>query len=74
MTKPRSFRTSPAPAKYSAADEQQFRNKVAEADIENVKFGRDIELAQGERIILRDAAGARYALVITAGAITVTAL
>ena len=72
--KPPPRRMPPAPDKYDRQDQQEVRNRIERMDDEALKVGRDIELANNERIILRDAAGARYALTITAGVLGLTAL
>lgn len=64
-----------APAQYSAANEQQTRDAIAKNDMEVLKTGKDVELARGERLILRDTNGVRYSITVsTLGALVATAL
>lgn len=61
--------------KYDRANEQQARDAIAQNDLRVLKKGRDIELAEGERLILRDTNGVRYAIsVSTLGVVTATSL
>ena len=64
-----------APAQYSQANEQQLRDALANEDRVAIKTGKDVELARGERLIMRDTNGVRYSITVnTSGVLTVTAL
>lgn len=54
-----------APAVYSMLDQQLLRAAIEKALMFVVHFGRDIELAQGEKLILRSPNGTRYYLVVS---------
>lgn len=49
---------------YNMMDQSQMRAEIEREDGQNWKRGRDIELAQGERLILRSPDGARWALAV----------
>ena len=60
---------------YSQQDEQRFRQAVSQADDQNRKTGRDLELAVTERLIMTDTVtGTRYAITVESGALVLTAL
>lgn len=60
---------------YSRSNEQYVRDELVRQDKLNFKKGQDVELAQGERLILRDTNGVRYSITVnTSGALVVTAL
>lgn len=62
-----------APSQYEQSNEQQMRDALAREDQVTPKFGRDIELARGERLILRASNGSRWALTVsTAGVLGTT--
>ena len=64
-----------APATYDQGNEQRTRDALERADLVQFRAGRDVELAQGERFILRDTNGVRYSITVsTLGALVVTAL
>jgi hypothetical protein len=64
-----------APGAYDAAEQNRLRAALEAADRESLKRGRDLELAGGARLILQDTVtGARYALTVASGAVTLTAL
>lgn len=62
------------PAEYSKSDQAQTRDALRRADEENHKAGRDVELAKNRLILTDQATGLRYALVVTAGALSCSAL
>lgn len=51
-----------APSAYSAQDQDRLRTDLEQADLENLKRGRDIELGSG-RVIGTSQNGTRFALV-----------
>lgn len=60
---------------YSRTNEQYVRDELVRQDKLSFKKGQDVELAQGERLILRDTNGVRYSITVnTSGALVVTAL
>jgi hypothetical protein len=60
---------------YSRTNEQYVRDELVRQDKLSFKKGQDLELAQGERLILRDTNGVRYSITVnTSGALVVTAL
>lgn len=62
-----------APAQYSAEDQRRLRGEIDRQDKQNLKRGRDIELAS-ERLIIRSPNGTRYALTVSnAGVLSATA-
>jgi hypothetical protein len=64
-----------APGTYDVVNEGQFRAAVEKADRENIKRGRDIELANDERLILRSPDGSRFYLTVANdGTLTATGL
>ena len=66
---------SQAPDKYDRRDQQAVRLELKKADAENLKFGRNIELARGEKLILRSPDGSQFYLTVdNGGALTATAL
>ncbi len=48
-----------APSAYDVSNESQARLMIEVADNENMKFGKDVELARGELLILRSPSGSR---------------
>ena len=69
------MRLASAPKEYDSSSEQALRNEVLKADLENWKRGRDIELARGDRVILRSPNGTRYAITVSnAGALSTVAV
>ena len=63
-----------APAQYSQSDQQQARDVLTRNDNELPHYGRDWELARGERLILRSPNGSRWALSVSdGGALSVVA-
>ena len=50
------------------------RDSLQRADAENLKRGRDVELGRGRLIVTDEATGLRYALAMTGGVVTWTAL
>jgi hypothetical protein len=65
---------SSAPATYDRADQARMRDSLQRADAENLKRGRDVELGRGRLIVTDEATGLRYALAMTGGVVTWTAL
>ena len=65
---------SSAPASYDRADQARMRETLQRADTENVKRGRDVELGRGRLIVTDEATGLRYALTLSGGIATWTAL
>jgi hypothetical protein len=66
---------SQASPQYSQGNENRFRADAARRDGESLKRGRDIELAAGERLILRSPDGSRFYLsVADDGTLTAEAL
>lgn len=65
---------SSAPGAYDRADQARMRDVLQRADAENLKRGRDVELGRGRLILTDEATGARYALSMTSGVATWTAL
>lgn len=62
-----------APA-YNAQDQDRLRNDLEQADGENLKRGRDIEVGRG-RVILTSENGLRWAIVVSnTGALSAVAL
>ena len=51
-----------------------MRDSLQRADAENLKRGRDVELGRGRLIVTDEATGLRYALAMTGGVVTWTAL
>jgi len=49
---------------FDPSRERQKNSMLEQADRENHKQGRDVELGQGERVIMRSADGTRWALVV----------
>jgi len=49
---------------YDPSRERQCNAELEKADRENHKRGRDVELGQKERVIMRSADGTRWALVV----------
>jgi hypothetical protein len=66
----------PRPARgYDANNEAQARDAIIRADAENYKRGRDVELAPGQRLILRSAGGTRWKIEVdVAGLLSLTPL
>lgn len=65
----------PAPGKYDQSNEQNAREQIRKADMENFKRGRDVRLEQGERLILRSPDGTAWSITVSnAGTITATAI
>ena len=63
-----------APAAYSLQDQDRIRNDLEQADQENLKRGRDIEMGAG-KLIGTSANGSRFALVFNNdGTLTTEAL
>lgn len=65
---------SSAPNAYDRADQASLRDAVQRADAANLKRGRDVELGAGRLIITDDVTGQRYALTMSSGAVSWTAL
>ena len=65
---------SSAPTSYDRTDQARMRETIQRADAENLKRGRDVELGRGRLIVTDEATGLRYALSMTAGVVTWTAL
>ena len=65
---------SSAPGAYDRADQAALRETLQRADAENLKRGRDVELGRGRLIVTDEATGLRYALSISGGTATWTAL
>ena len=64
-----------APGYYDRSNEQRTRDTLVRADALTFHKGEDVELARGERFILRDTNGVRYSITVnTSGALVVTAL
>ena len=63
-----------APAAYDRADQAALRDALQRADAESLKRGRDVELGRGRLIVTDEATGLRYALAMTGGVVTWTAL
>lgn len=64
-----------APGTYDQRNEQQARDAIERDARETFYKGRDVELARGERFILRDTNGVRYSITVnTSGVLVVTAL
>ena len=66
----------PLPSINYAAQIESFRNQTIEqADAQNLKNNKDIEIADGQRIILRSANGTRYKIVVSnAGVLSASAI
>lgn len=63
-----------AAPKYDQANEQLARDALTREDAMIFKSGRDVELARGERLILRSPNGSRWALSASdAGVLTLVA-
>lgn len=63
------------PSVYSQANEAQTRDVISQADEDNHKKLRDIEIGQGCRAIFFDTVtGTRYAMSVASGAVVLTAL
>lgn len=59
------------PKNYDALDQSITRGEIERLDGQNHKKGRDIEVGAGKRIIETDTVtGARYAIVVTNGVLT----
>jgi hypothetical protein len=64
-----------APDAYDRGLWQQLLNTLGRAAAESFSRGRDLELARGERLILRSPNGSRFAVAVdNAGALSTTAL
>jgi hypothetical protein len=64
-----------SPEKYERANEAQARDVISQADEENHKKQRNIEVGQGCRVIFFDTVtGTRYAMSVASGAVVLTAL
>lgn len=62
-----------APAAYDRADQARVRQALQTADAENFKKRRDVELANGERLILESPDGSRWGVQVdNAGALSTT--
>lgn len=62
------------PDGYSRADQAEIRRQVEQADNENHKRNRDVEIGGG-RLILKSPNGARWSITVSnAGVITAVAL
>ena len=66
----------PLPSINYDAQIESFRNQTIEqADAQNLKSNKDIEIADGQRIILRSANGTRYKIVVSnAGVLSASAI
>lgn len=66
----------PLPSINYDAQIESFRNQTIEqADAQNLKNNKDIEIADGQRIILRSANGTRYKIVVSnAGVLSASAI
>ena len=66
----------PAPAQYSQANEQQFRNQIEQNDLQTHKKGRHLDMggADFHQIHYDTVTGARYKLTVVSGVLTLTAL
>jgi hypothetical protein len=51
-----------APEQYDPSDQRRLRAALEQADRESFKKGRDVELARGERLILKSPNGARWSI------------
>lgn len=71
-TAPRGLQLPKAPAAYDARILQNALDLMERADLEGLKFGRDIELARGERLILRASDGSRWAVQVSAAGVLST--
>lgn len=63
-----------APAAYDRADQAALRETLQRANAENHKRGRDVELGRGRLIVTDEVTGLRYALTMSGGVVTWTAL
>lgn len=64
-----------SPFQYDRGNEAQARDVIVQADAENHKKQRDIEIGKGCRAIFFDTVtGTRYAMSIASGAVVLTAL
>jgi hypothetical protein len=64
-----------APERYDRAVWQQLLNQLARAWTNAFAKGQDVELARGERLILRSPSGARFAVKVdNAGNLSTVAL
>jgi len=53
-----------SPAAYSQSNEAAARQAIEAADRDNFKKGQEVELARGERLILRSPNGSRFAVTV----------
>ncbi|HWA61931.1 MAG TPA: hypothetical protein VG939_11185 [Caulobacteraceae bacterium] len=58
------------PADYDPADQRRLRAALEEADRETFKRGRDLELGAARLILTDTVTGARYALTVASGVVT----
>lgn len=64
-----------APDQYDRGNEQQTRDAISRDGQTVFRAGRDMELARGERLILRSPNGSRWYLTVSdAGVLSVAAL
>ena len=66
----------PLPSRDYNAQIEALRNQTIEqADLSNQKINRDVEIADGQRLIMRSANGSRFKIVVSdAGALSSTAI
>jgi hypothetical protein len=65
----------PPPPAYSPADQAVLRDMLQAADQENRKRRADVDLSNGERLILKAADGGRWSVTVSdAGVLSATAL
>ncbi len=65
----------PPPAHYDSADQAALRDALSVADQDNRKRLADVDLSNGERLILRSANGTRWSVSVSnAGALSAAAL
>jgi len=63
------------PAAYSAADQAALRDALQAADQDNRKRRADVDLSNGERLILKAPGGGRWSIAVSnAGVLSATAI
>lgn len=68
------MRLPPAPATYAQEAEQTMRSLVQQADMQNHKRNRDVEISPG-RLILKSPDGTRWSIEVdNAGVVSATSL
>jgi hypothetical protein len=62
------------PREYAVADQAALRDAMRRADEDNLKRGADVEVGRARLILTDTVTGARYALVVAGGTLTLTGI